>query len=99
MSDERASRDRRPGEVPENGWTSVRRKRVIAPEVKTRALFFVRLRWFVPPLVVVSAALARALGFQFNLACVIGVAGFTLSYNAVLYVIGKREDGYHSHIC
>ncbi len=95
MNDEGAIPVNRPGRFPywlrPNG-TPLRRQRVIAPEIKTRALFFVRLRWFIPPVTIGAAMLAHVLGFRFDLIGVLVVAGFTFTYNTLLFYLGKRID-------
>jgi signal transduction histidine kinase len=62
-----------------------KRKRIILGELKERTLWFVLLRWWVPPSIVTGCAIARMLGVQFAAMPVVAVAGFILAYNAVLH--------------
>ncbi len=62
-------------------------KRVIAAELRTRVVWFIKLRWFVPFGIAGGATLADAVGFTFNMIAVLLVALFVLLYNAVCYYI------------
>lgn len=61
-----------------------------------RGLWQLRLRWAVPPVIVVGAALSTALGFTVHMVGIVSVAAVVLAYNAVLclaYVrIGRQSD-------
>ncbi|GAB4346399.1 MAG: hypothetical protein Kow0099_27550 [Candidatus Abyssubacteria bacterium] len=62
-----------------------KRKRIILGELKERTLWFVFLRWWVPPCIVVGTVLARAIGVEFSATPVLMVAGFILAYNAMFH--------------
>lgn len=66
------------------------RKRIILRELRERSLWFIRLRWWVPPFIVAGVLAAWWMGFRFALPQLIAVAAFVLSYNIVFYVIGRR---------
>ena len=67
-----------------------RRKRIILGELKDRTLWFVRLRWWVPPSIAAGTAAAWLIGVEFAAAKVLGVAVLILAYNAVLYGQSRR---------
>jgi len=66
------------------------RKRIILGELKERTLWFVRLRWWVPPSIVVGTVMARAIGFNFAAGALLGVAAFILAYNVIFYLASRR---------
>ena len=72
-----------PGELEE-------RKRILLRELRERAYWFVRLRWLVPPSILVGSLAARLIGAQFALAAVVAVAGFILAYNLGFLYWSKR---------
>ncbi len=71
------------------------RKRIILRELKERSLWFVRLRWWVPPSIVAGILAARLMGLEFALRPLGLVAAFVLIYNVLFYLIGRRfpEEG------
>jgi 2-iminoacetate synthase len=70
-----------------------RRKRIILGELKERTLWFIKLRWWVPPSMVIGTVLARWMGFGFNGSALLIVAIFILAYNIVFYVLSRRVKG------
>ena len=66
------------------------RKRIILRELKDRSLWFVRLRWWVPPFIVAGILAARFLGLEFALPQLMLVAAFVLVYNIIFSVLGRR---------
>ena len=66
-----------------------RRKLIILGELKDRSLWFVRLRWWVPPSIVLGTAVALLIGVEFTAWPLILVAAFILIYNVFLY-FGRR---------
>jgi len=67
-----------------------KRKRIVLRELKDRTLWFVRLRWWVPPSIVAGTAMAWAMGFKFAAGALILVAAFILAYNLVFYLASRR---------
>lgn len=67
-----------------------RRKRIIAEELKDRTLWFVQLRWWVPPSIVAVTVIAKFLRVEFPTVPLFVVAFLMLAYNVVLYVMGKQ---------
>ncbi len=59
------------------------RRRVLLGELKDRSLWFVRVRWWVPPTIVAGSLLARAVGVQLAVLPLLLVAAGILAYNAV----------------
>ncbi len=62
-----------------------KRKRIILGELKERTLWFVFLRWWVPPSIAAGTFLARAIGVEFSTTPVLMVAGFILAYNVMFH--------------
>jgi signal transduction histidine kinase len=69
VSDKKARRDPKPPH------------RLFLSELRERSLWFVRLRWGVPPAILCAAGAGALLGFRFNAAAVVGIAAFILGYN------------------
>jgi signal transduction histidine kinase len=67
-----------------------RKKRVILRELKDRTLWFVRLRWWVPPSIALGTAAAWLLGFRTAFVPVLIVAAFILVYNVVFSLFSRR---------
>ncbi len=59
------------------------RKRIVFKELQKRTVWFIRLRWWVSPVIAAGAVSAYIAGFEFNLLMVLLVAGFILLYNFV----------------
>jgi signal transduction histidine kinase len=59
------------------------RRRVLLGELKDRSLWFVRVRWWVPPTIVVGSLVARAVGVQLAVLPLLLVAVSVLVYNMV----------------
>lgn len=77
--------------VAENGPEDLhQRKRIILRELKERAFWFVRLRWWVPPFIVGGTLAAGLLGLEFAARPLLLVAAFILVYNIVFLVLGRR---------
>ncbi|MBI5119151.1 GAF domain-containing protein [Candidatus Poribacteria bacterium] len=70
-----------------------KRKRIILGELKERTIWFVRLRWLVPPSIAAGAAAARLIGVEFPAGALLVVAAFILAYNAVFYARSRSLEG------
>jgi signal transduction histidine kinase len=68
------------------------RKRIVFNELRKRSVWFIRLRWWVPPAIAAGVFLAQALGFEFNLLAVLLVAVFILFYNAAFHLVRHRIE-------
>ena len=68
---------------------TLRRKRILFKELRNRAVWFVRLRWWVPPGIASGVLVAHWLGFEFSLLAVLLVAVFILTYNTVFHRVSK----------
>ena len=66
------------------------RKRIILRELKERAFWFVRLRWWVPPFIAGGTLAAGLLGLEFAARPLLLVAAFILVYNIVFLLLGRR---------
>jgi signal transduction histidine kinase len=74
-----------------------KRKRIILGELKERTLWFVRLRWWVPPSIVAGVGVARLIGVEFAAGALLLVAAFILAYNVIFHLQGcwvQRELGW-----
>jgi signal transduction histidine kinase len=71
-----------------------KRKRIIAGELRERCLWFIQLRWWVPPSIAAGSALAYLIGVKFPVGSMIAVAGFILAYNVLLSLCspGRHEE-------
>jgi 2-iminoacetate synthase len=72
-----------------------KRKRIILGELKERTLWFIRLRWWVPPCIATGTLLARWIGVELNALPLLLIALFILAYNAVFYLLSrpfKKEE-------
>jgi len=67
-----------------------RRRRIIAGELKERTLWFVMLRWWVPPSILAGVAVAWFIGVKFAVIPLIASAGFILAYNIVFFLLSRR---------
>jgi len=73
-----------------------KRKRIILGELKERTLWFIRLRWWVPPSIAMGTVLSRWVGVEFEWKALLWLACFILVYNFVFYLLGqkvKKEPG------
>jgi len=61
-------------------------------ELRRRTVWFIRLRWWVPPAIAAGVFLAQALGFEFNLLAVLLVAVFILLYNSAFHLVRHRIE-------
>jgi hypothetical protein len=66
------------------------KKGILLRELKDRSLWFVRLRWWVPPCIAVAAWAALEIGFAFPHKEILLVAGFILLYNIFFYILSRR---------
>ena len=69
-----------------------KRKRIILGELKERTLWFIKLRWWVPPSMAVGTVLARWIGVEFKAGALLLLACFILAYNVVFYILSRRLD-------
>ncbi len=69
-----------------------KRKRIILGELKERTLWLIRLRWWVPPSIVVGAFTARVIGVEFPASALMLVALFILAYNIVFFARSRSLD-------
>jgi signal transduction histidine kinase len=67
-----------------------KRKRIILGELEERTLWFIKLRWWVPPCIGVGTALARWIGVELETNALLLLACFILAYNAVFYLLSQR---------
>jgi signal transduction histidine kinase len=67
-----------------------RRKRIILGELRERTLWFVTLRWWVPPGIVAGCITALVLRVEFAVVPLLMVALFILAYNVVFSYQGKE---------
>jgi len=66
-------------------------KRIVFRELKERTLWFIRLRWFVPPGIVLGAIVASKIGFVLPLGILFLVAILIFVYNTIFYFWGKKS--------
>jgi hypothetical protein len=64
-----------------------KRKRIILGELKERTLWFIKLRWWVPPSIVMGTTLACWVGVEFESSALLGLACFILVYNFIFYLL------------
>ncbi|HEX9910895.1 MAG TPA: GAF domain-containing protein, partial [Desulfatiglandales bacterium] len=67
-----------------------KRKRIILGELEERTLWFIKLRWWVPPSIGVGTGLARWIGVECETNALLLLACFILTYNAVFYLLSRR---------
>jgi signal transduction histidine kinase len=67
-------------------------KRIVFNELRKRTIWFIRLRWWVPPAITVGVFAAHAIGFEFNLLALLLVAVFILLYNAAFRLVRHRIE-------
>ncbi|MCU0287185.1 MAG: ATP-binding protein [Acidobacteria bacterium] len=66
---------------------TVEKKFLLLNLLRQRALWLIRIRWFVPPCMALGAAIALWLGFELYWQGILGVAGFILFYNILFFVL------------
>ena len=67
-------------------------KRIIFRELRERTHWFIRLRWFVPPGIVVGAGVAVLLGFEkLPIGILFIMAASILAYNTLFYLVGRKQ--------
>ena len=67
-----------------------KRRRIFLGELEERTLWFIKLRWWVPPSIGVGTALAHWIGVEFETKALLLLACFILAYNAVFYLLSQR---------
>src|SRR4030043_1832486 len=67
-----------------------KRRRIFLGELEERTLWFIKLRWWVPPSIGVGTALAHWIGVEFETNALLLLACFILAYNAVFYLLSQR---------
>jgi len=70
-----------------------KRREVILRELKRRTLWFIQLRWFVPPSLLAGIVGARWLGVVFSAVPLIGVAVFIFAYNVLFEFLSSPRQG------
>lgn len=81
-----------PSSVTETVQAPKTTSRLFLAELKGRSLWFVRLRWGVPPAILMAAGAAVFFGYRFHAAAVLMIAGFVLAYNLFLWGWSKRLE-------
>ena len=66
-----------------------KRREVILRELRHRSLWFIQLRWLVPPSIIVGCLIALLLGVDFALVPVLATAAWILAYNTALFLAYK----------
>ena len=66
-------------------------KRVIFGELIDRTQWFIRLRWFVPPVIALTVVVGRLSGFTIAPLPFFLIALFILAYNLIFYLIGQKS--------
>ncbi|UCD56220.1 MAG: HAMP domain-containing histidine kinase [Candidatus Hydrogenedentota bacterium] len=69
-----------------------KRRQIILRELKKRALWFIQLRWFVPPSIIASTAVGYLVGVDFEEVPLLLIAAFMCVYNAVFYLWGRLVE-------
>jgi len=70
----------------------VHSRQIVFHELRKRTIWFIRLRWWVPPAIGIGVFTAHAIGFEFNILALLLVAVFILLYNGVFQLIRHRVD-------
>ena len=69
-------------------------KRIIFGELKERSHWFIRLRWLVPPGIVIGAAVAGLVGFEkLPTGRLFIVAVSILAYNTLFFIMARQQAG------
>ena len=63
-----------------------KRREIILRELKRRTIWFIQLRWFVPPAIFLGTVTGRFLGAQFDAVPLAIIAVFMLAYNTAFYL-------------
>jgi len=84
-------------DVPANGPRELpeeidEQKRVVYKELKQRTLWFIKLRWFVPPSIAIGSVVAEQIGFRLSLGILFATAAFIFAYNTVFHFMSRRQD-------
>ncbi|MCJ7815643.1 MAG: GAF domain-containing protein, partial [Xanthomonadales bacterium] len=66
-------------------------KRVIFKELTERMLWFIKLRWFVPPCIALGAVAAERIGFDLSLGALFIVATFIFIYNTIFHFKSRTQ--------
>lgn len=67
-----------------------KRKRIILGELRERTLWFIRLRWWVPPAILIGAFLAHSFNLSFTFLPLPLIACFILGYNVLFFLLSRR---------
>jgi signal transduction histidine kinase len=67
-----------------------KRKKIILGELRERTLWFIKLRWWVPPSIGMGSVLARWIGVEFKAGALLLLGCFILAYNVVFYLLSRR---------
>ncbi len=70
-----------------------KRKSVLLGELRHRTLWFIRLRWAVPPCIIAGAFISSMIGFEFQFRAVVLTAAAIACYNLALYIVGRSIRG------
>lgn len=68
------------------------RREIILRELRRRTLWFIQLRWLVPPAIIGGSAAAWIMGVEFARGPVIATALYVLAYNAAFYFLSNRRQ-------
>ena len=67
-----------------------KRKRIILGELKERTLWFIKLRWWVPPFIAAGIFLSQWIGVEFKVGPLLLITCLILSYNILFYLLSQR---------
>lgn len=83
-------------EIQDSREMSEEQNRIILGGLRERTLWFVKLRWYVPPAIVMGTLLAGLLGYACAFFPIFLIAALILSYNGFFYSKQARiEEGVH----
>lgn len=85
--DRRESLDR---DLPQ---TIAEQRRITFQMLKARTIWFIRLRWFVPPSIAAGGFVGEQIGFDLSLRPLFAIAAFILSYNTILHLASRTQSG------
>jgi len=67
-------------------------QRIISDDFKERSLWLIKLRWCVPPSILVVVLLARLIGFDFKAGAIVSTAVFIAVYNVILFLLSRKLE-------
>jgi signal transduction histidine kinase len=67
-----------------------KRREIILRELRRRTLWFIQLRWYVPPAIALGIAAALVIGVDFAWGRLLLTASFILAYNLAMFLVGKK---------